>query len=107
MTTKSLSKTQLIAKEFVQKCQEFGFTFKVSGSVIKLFKTIPAQSPSDFSQSESQASTLLALIPQTKAGSVWGTDGGSLGGHAAMETGDFRMNMSGCSSRVLNAIDKL
>lgn len=107
MTTKTLSKNQVMAKEFVDKCKEYGFTYSISDSVLKVFKTISANSNQDFSEAEAQSYSLLACVPQTKAGSVWGTDGGSIGGLSAIQSGSFHMYKSGCSARVLNAIKKL
>lgn len=107
MATKTLSKNQIMAQEFVAKCKEYGFNYSVSESVIKVSKTIPTDSNDDFCIAESQSGSLLCIIPQTKPGSVWGTDGASVGGWHAIKSGNFQMNKSGCSAHVLNAIKKL
>lgn len=107
MTTKTLSKNQIVAQEFVSKCQSFGFSYSISDTVLKVFKTIKPDSNSDFSKAENQSGSLLCIVPQTRAGSVWGTDGGSIGGIHAMNTGNFHMYKSGCSLQVLNAIKKM
>jgi len=51
--------------------------------------------------------SILSHVPRTSAGSTWGTDGGGMGGVHAMNTGLFKMNMSGGSKRVLGAISKI
>lgn len=102
-----LSKNQESALNFIKKCKEYGFTFTVRGSVVKIAKSIAANSNEAFAQAESQSSSILAEVPMTSAGSIWGTDGGSIGGFSAMQTGSFSMNKSGCSKRVINAIIKM
>lgn len=102
-----LSKNQEAALNFINKCKEYGFTFTVRGSVVKIAKSISANSNEAFTQAESQSSSILAEVPMTAASSIWGTDGGSIGGLSAMQTGSFSMNKSGCSKRVINAINKL
>ena len=95
-----------IARDFIETCNRYGFTFSTRGSIITVEKLIRAGSNEDFADAESQSSNLLSMIPMTSPGSIWGTDGLSVGGYTAMKTGGFRMNKSGCSKRVLNAIKK-
>lgn len=102
-----LSKNQEIAQNFIQKCKEYGFSFKVRDTVVSVSKTIATNNSEAFATAENQSSSLLIDIPMTTPGSVWGTDGGSIGGLSAMQTGAFSMNQSGCSKRVLNAIRKM
>jgi hypothetical protein len=51
--------------------------------------------------------SILELLPSTSAGSVWGTDGGGIGALSAMSSRVFKMNKSGGSVRVLNALKKM
>jgi hypothetical protein len=51
--------------------------------------------------------SILGLLPSTSAGSVWGTDGGGIGALSAMSSRVFKMNKSGGSVRVLNALKKI
>lgn len=101
------SKNKIAAQEFVDKCKELGWTFKAKSSVISIYKTIPINSNSEFSKAENESGSLLDIVKMTKNGSVWGTDGASIGGHYAMTSGNFSMNKSGCSAHILNAINKI
>ncbi len=96
-----------IAENLIAKATEFGFSISTSGSVLCVSKVLPTNSPADYAQAESYASTLLSMIKMTSPGSIWGTDGASIGGYAALQTGVFRMNKSGCSARVISQINKL
>ncbi|MFS1429008.1 hypothetical protein LMH73_020210 [Vibrio splendidus] len=107
MTKTNKPTAKELAISFTEKCREFGFSFKAMSTRIEISKTFPAGSGEEFTKAETYASILLDMIPMTTSGSVWGTDGGSIGGAIAIQNGAFKMNKSGCSIRVLNAIKKL
>ena len=50
---------------------------------------------------------ILSLAPQSRPGSIWGTDGGGVGALSAMDTRRFKMYKSGVNKRVLNQLGKL
>ncbi len=49
---------------------------------------------------------LLALAP-LRGGSVWGTDGGSVGGYSAVKHGQYVLNKAGQGARFVAALAKL
>lgn len=93
-----------MAEAFRVKCAELGFEWIASGCVLRLMKRIVPDSASAFADAETDASIILGMVPQTEPGSVWGTDGLSVGGASAMATGNFRMNKSGVSRRFMAAL---
>ena len=102
------SKNQEIAQQVVTLCNSLGWEIKnVSSDVFKIQKRILSNSNDSFSKADSEYFSILCLIPKTSPGSIWGTDGGSIGALSAMSSGIFSINMSGCSIRVLNAIKKI
>lgn len=106
VTTKKPSAKEL-AVAFVEKCKEYGFTFSAQGSRVSVSKNFPAGSTNEFAKAETDSSILLDMIPTTAAGSTWGTDGASVGGAIALQSGEFKMTKSGCALRVINALNKL
>jgi hypothetical protein len=52
------------------------------------------------------AHDILDMAP-LKGGSVWGTDGGSIGGHVGMKNGQYVLNKSGTGKRFTAAVQKL
>lgn len=79
-----------------------GWTYEVRGSILTIHKRISGND--GFVQADMEYYDLLGIVPMTEAGSVWGTDGGGMGAISAMNSGHFKMNKSGCSKRVLNAL---
>lgn len=90
-----------------ETCKRLGWTYEVRGSIFTIKKAIQRCDNNSFCMADSEYYGILGLLPSTSAGSVWGTDGGGIGGVAAMNTGVFTMNKSGGSVRVLNALKKL
>ena len=92
--------------EFANKCLEYGITIeRCAGSVLTLTKTFTPGSNEGYAEAES-ACSLIYSAPG-KGGSVWGTDGGSIGGMEAMRTGLMRMNKTGVPKRFLKELSKL
>jgi len=92
---------------FIAACKANGFTFDASrDSVIRIERRIAIGDKAAFCDCDMSASDILSLVPM-KGGSVWGTDGGSIGGHAALMSGRFVMNKSGESAkRFMTALRK-
>lgn len=98
-------KTQDQVNAFIEACQKHGFSFEVNGSIVRIKKSfIPGDSES-FVNCDMFAGSVLSLAP-LRGGSVWGTDGGSVGGMVALKNGEFCMNKSGEGSRFLKALAK-
>lgn len=95
-----------IAQEFKGQCQELGFSYSVSGTILRVSKHFQAGDLDAFTKCDMDAPFLLGIVPMTSPGSIWGTDGGSVGGHVAVTSGSFVMNKSGCSKRILAILKK-
>jgi hypothetical protein len=103
-------KEKLTAKEsaakFKAKCAEFGFEWSAQGSVasvVKIWKQITPGNKLEYCAAEAEASIIFDYVP-LKGGSVWGTDGGSVGGAMAMASGNFKMNKSGQGKSFMKAL---
>jgi hypothetical protein len=92
-----------IAKRFVQSCRNNQVAIEIRGAdILTLSKRIIAGDGNSFADAESDCSIIYDL--PGGCGSVWGTDGGSIGGMVAMQTGAFKLNRSGVQKRILKAI---
>jgi hypothetical protein len=87
------------ARKFVDYARKFGFSYSVRVSVVTVSKRITIGDAASFAEAETEASILLHDCCPHKGGSVWGTDGGSIGGAVAMSTGCFKMNKSGSGGK--------
>lgn len=105
MTTKS--KSTELAERIIETANRYGMTLNPSGGILRVTKRLGSDRNAEFAYAESGAWAVLSMIPQTEPGSTWGTDGLSVGGLSALESGNFIMNKSGCSKRVLAALRKL
>ncbi len=94
-----------VAKKLLDAAKADGWTVEVRGSILTITKRISGMD--EFVQADMGYWSILEILPMTSPGSVWGTDGGSIGGMSALNSGLFKMNKSGGSRRVLNALKKL
>jgi len=94
-----------IAVKIKNKCAEYGWVYEVRGSILTITKRINGDD--EFVIADGEYYFILGLLPTTSAGSIWGTDGGGVGALSAINTGIFKMNKSGGSKRVLNALKKI
>ena len=102
-----LSPTQQ-AQKLLNTAKELGFTIEVrNGSILTASKRITPGNPASFADADMSVYSVLECLPRTSPGSDWGTDGGSIGGMSAMNTGNFFMHRSGGSKQVLKALAKL
>lgn len=101
-------KTNEVAQIFVEKCNEYGWQIDVrSSSVVGVCKKFTPGSNEEFTRCESEANYLLSLLP-LKGGSIWGTDGGSIGGYSGLIRGFFELKKSGNNGkRLTQALRKL
>jgi hypothetical protein len=100
MTTKKTPAE--IAAYFVAHCRKNEITIERCENILTLTKRIPIGDGSAFADAETDCSIIYDL--PGGCGSVWGTDGASIGGMTALNTGRFRLNRSGVQKRVLKAI---
>lgn len=97
------NKTQAEVAAFIAACNQHGFNYEVSNNVVRISKRFTPGDLAAFSDCDMIASRVLDLAP-LRGGSVWGTDGGSVGGHVAVKNGHFVMNKSGSGARFLAAL---
>jgi hypothetical protein len=102
-----MSKATDIANDIVATCRELGWTFEVRGSILDIHKHIRPGNNDDFVRADGEYYDILGRLPSTRAGSIWGTDGGGIGAMTAVNTGMFTMHKSGGDKRVLNALKKI
>ena len=91
-----------IAAYFVAHCRKNEIVIERCENILTLSKRIIAGDGNSFADAETDCSIIYDL--PGGCGSVWGTDGGSIGGMVAMQTGQFKLNRSGVQKRVLKAI---
>jgi hypothetical protein len=77
---------------------------RVIDATVTVERTFTPGDAAAYIAAESAASSLLGRIPMTRAGSVWGTDSGSVGGHAGLSGGYMRLSKSGCQIRLARAL---
>lgn len=91
-----------IAEKFVAECRKYGWTFESKPSIVRVSKRFTPGSNEEFTQCESEANYLLSLVP-LKGGSIWGTDGASIGGYSGLIRGEFVLAKSGNNGKRLHA----
>lgn len=99
------NKTKAQVQMVLEAATKHGFTVSFSDNVFTITKSIPPNNPVAFADCESAAFEVLAAVP-LRGGSVWGTDGASVGGHVAMQNGLFRMNKAGEAKRFMAELQK-
>lgn len=106
-----MSKAKFIAQSVAEKALEAGARLSIRNNILSIESNYDANKFNDINEwfrfCDCIVTGILYEVPQTSAGSMWGTDGGSVGGLSALQSGTFKMNRSGCSVRVLNALKKL
>ncbi len=107
MSTTPTPKPSETAQSIIEAANRLGFDLSVSGCVLTITKQFSPGSNDGFVECDMTYYDVLGLLPQTAAGSVWGTDGGGIGGMVALKSGHFKMNKSGGSKRVLSAIARM
>lgn len=94
-----------IAEKVVSLVREYGAELTIRSSIASVSMRFGAGNPGAFGDAECRAGIILDYIPRTSPGSTWGTDG--IAAMIAINSGRFTMNKSGCSKRVLAAIQKV
>jgi len=102
-----MSKSSKIANEIANQCKELGWTFTVERDLLKIYKEITPNNRNDFVRADGEYYSILSLLPESRLGSIWGTDGGGVGALYAMKNGLFIMNKSGGNKHVLRALEKM
>ena len=102
------SKTRQAVDKFMTVCRDSGFVWDVSdySSVVSISSVIPQDDLDAYVRTENTAFRIFDYVPQTAAGSVWGSTSDGVGGHVAVTTGNFELHKSGISKRFLNELRK-
>ena len=101
-----MSAAKETAAKILAVANEYGWKVTVRGSILTITKS-GINSTDDFVRADMEYFSILGLLPSTSPGSIWGTDGGGIGALSAMSSRVFKMNKSGGSVRVLNALKKI
>jgi hypothetical protein len=102
-----MSKAQETARKILDTARKLGWNVEVrrGNTILTISKRISGND--EFVTADMEYYTILGELPTTSAGSIWGTDGGGIGGMIALNTGVFTMHRSGGSKRVLTALAKI
>jgi hypothetical protein len=102
----SVAKTKAV--KLLETAKKLGWDVHASHTgILCITKHFTAGSMEEFVECDMEYYEVLSLLPSTEPGTVWGTDGGGIGGISALNSGVFQMQKSGGSKRVLSAISKL
>jgi hypothetical protein len=97
----------MIAQKILDVATTLGWKVYVGYDMLTIEKHFTPNDNEGFITCDMEYWDILSLLPTTSPGSTWGTDGSGIGALSAMRYGCFRMNKSGGSIRVLNALKKL
>lgn len=94
-------------KALLETAAKYKFTVHAgSDTIIRISRKFEPGDNNAFVECDMMASCVLDMAP-LKGGSVWGTDGGSIGGMVAIQNGSFVMNKSGSGGkRFMNELRK-
>lgn len=106
MATAKPTTTELV-EAFVTAAREAGFAWSIRGTVVTITKSFEPGDADAFVAADGDGPSVLWLVPIVASGSVWGTDGGSVGGAAGLAQGTYRLNVSGVSKRFAAALAKV
>lgn len=88
-----MSENKRLANNFKLKALAYGFQVEVSSSIIKLTRRVHGKH--DYVTAEVDASILFDDVPTTRDRNVWGSTSDGIGGAIAIQSGNFRMCISG------------
>ena len=81
-----------------------GFDVIVKGDLVILRQSFPAGSNADYVRVDGDASFLMYALPQTRAGSIWGTTSDGVGGFSAIKNGVYNIKASGISKTFIKGL---
>ena len=95
-----MTKAKQTVSTFLDAARAEGFVVTVKAqTVVCVSRSFRAGDKDAFTDCDMTAPGLLDILG-ARGGSMWGTDGGSMGGAVALQTGEFRLNVSGVPKRV-------
>jgi len=102
--TREMTKARKTAITFLAAARAEGFAVTVkTPTVVCVSRLFRAGDKDVFTDCDMAAPGVLGILG-ARGGSMWGTDGGSMGGAVALQTGEFRLNVSGVPKRVTEAL---
>jgi hypothetical protein len=100
------TKSACVAQEFVDACRNNDWKIDLNCGIVQIRKQFAPGDSSAYAECDGQAFHLLAMVP-LRGGSVWGTDGGSVGGAVGLRNGFYELKKSGSGSRFIKAVAKI
>jgi hypothetical protein len=88
------------AAEIRRMAKDFGLTIHSHNGIVSVSGRFTPGDLTAYLDMEVKANKILNKFRQVRAGSQWGTDGGSVGGGLAIQDGRFVLNKSGCEKRL-------
>lgn len=86
--------------EFLEFCKRFDITVaRNEDGMVTLEKSFTPDNPSQYATAEAVVFQAMMSVPQTAAGSIWGTTSDGVGGYSGQLHGKMVLNKSGVSKR--------
>jgi hypothetical protein len=100
------SKNDEQAEKFLSLASRYGFVVDASHTnVLRISKSFRPGDSDAFTGADMLGPAVLDEAP-LRGGSVWGTDGGSIGGMVGMQNGRYVLNKSGDGANFMKALRK-
>jgi len=100
-----MSKSKQIALEIKAIADLLGWSICAEANgILTITKWIRPNDNDAFVQADGEYYSILSRMPQSRPGSMWGTDGGGIGALSAIKHGVFKMHKSGCNKNILKAL---
>lgn len=107
MTTKTIKPTASeIARDFYTAAKAGNWRIDARSEIVTIIRNFTPNDNNAFVACDMEYFDILSRL-RAKGGSMWGTDGGGIGGYSALMSGCFKMNVSGVGKRVIAEILKL
>jgi len=107
MSRMTSTETKAVATKIKETCARLGWRYDVRDRIFTVTKSFQPGDLDEFRKADCEYYSIIGLLPRTRPGSDWGTDGGGVGGYHAHKTGCFEMNRSGGNLNVLKELAKL
>lgn len=90
------------AREINDEAKKFGFKIHAHDQIVSVTGKFKPGDKAAYVEMERNAYKILGMFKQVRAGSIWGSDSGSVGGAVALENGMFILNKSGVEKRLIS-----
>ena len=93
-----------LATEFKAFCQKYNLSYEIRmGDIVSVTMTFKPGCNNSYTDAESIVNSAISKVPAS-GGSVWGTDGLSMGGAIGLQNGYMRLNVSGAKKLFIKGI---